>query len=179
MVYHLTCIPQAFLRPKNFHDPPKTMITVCNSARAVASFVIALEGFREVTNLRLQKLLYFLQGYSFQRFHLPLFPENLEAWTYGPVCASLYGDYVAYRNRPIPHWEGARSLPTNPDSNISMDNAQNFVRVVMEWADHYTSGQLVEMSHQAGTPWAIVWNNGEGKYAGIPMQLIQRYFTHE
>lgn len=153
------------------------MITVCNNVQNVAKFVIALDEFQEVTNLRLQKLLYFLQGYSFQRFGIPFFPQSLEAWSYGPVCASLYGDYVAYRNTPIPHWEGSRSLSVNTDSRVDENTAKDFVRTVIEWAEQYTSGQLVEMSHGGDTPWSVVWNNGEGKYAIIPMQMIQKYFT--
>ena len=153
------------------------MITVCNSARDVAMFVISLDGFREVTNLRLQKLLYFLQGYSFQCFGHALFPERLEAWTYGPVCPSLYGDYVPFRGSPIPHTCGKHSLPTADASKISETDAKEFVQTVMKWADGYTTGQLVEMSHQAGSPWEQVWREGVGKYASIPLELIKAYFT--
>lgn len=153
------------------------MITVCNSARDVAMFVISLEGFREVTNLRLQKLLYFLQGYSFQCFGHAFFPERLEAWTYGPVCPAMYGYFVFLRNLPIPRDMGENSLSTADDSKVCEEDAKRFVQTVMHWADNYTSGQLVEMSHQTGSPWAQVWKGGAGKYSSIPLELIKEYFT--
>ena len=38
-----------------------------------------------LTNLKLQKLLYYQQGYHLAAFGTPLFEENVESWMYGPV----------------------------------------------------------------------------------------------
>ncbi len=44
----------------------------------------ASEAF-DVTPLKLQKLLYYCQGYALALTGKPLFPEPVEAWRYGPV----------------------------------------------------------------------------------------------
>ena len=39
-----------------------------------------------ISHMKLQKLVYFCQGYSLALYGRPLFPEPIEAWTHGPVC---------------------------------------------------------------------------------------------
>ena len=46
-----------------------------------------------MTNLRLQKLLYFAQGWYLARYGKPLFSDEIEAWTYGPVVPEVYQTY--------------------------------------------------------------------------------------
>ena len=36
-----------------------------------------------MTNLKLQKLLYYMQGFHLAVFDTPLFDEDIEAWQYG------------------------------------------------------------------------------------------------
>lgn len=43
-----------------------------------------------MSNMRLQKMLYYEQGYHLAAFGTPLFEENIEAWIYGPVVPSVY-----------------------------------------------------------------------------------------
>ncbi len=38
-----------------------------------------------ISNLKLQKLLYYAQGFHLALYDEPLFPEAIEAWTHGPV----------------------------------------------------------------------------------------------
>ena len=49
-----------------------------------------------MTNLRLQKLLYFAQGWHLARYGKPLFDDDIEAWQYGPVVPSVYNAYKQY-----------------------------------------------------------------------------------
>ena len=66
------------------------------SAQDVADFFIlpALEDDGElITNLKLQKLLYYAQGYSLAILDRPIFPEKIEHWTHGPVVHEIYHKY--------------------------------------------------------------------------------------
>lgn len=54
-----------------------------------------------VTNLKLQKLLYYVQGWSLALHNKPAFTEPLEAWVHGPVQPSVYHFYKDYRWNPI------------------------------------------------------------------------------
>ena len=46
-----------------------------------------------MTNLRLQKLLYFAQGWYLSRYGKPLFQDEIEARKYGPVVPKIYETY--------------------------------------------------------------------------------------
>ena len=43
-----------------------------------------------MTNLRVNKLLYFAQAWSVVRRNKPLFEEDMQAWKYGPVVPEVY-----------------------------------------------------------------------------------------
>ena len=75
----------------------------------VANFFIDLynsvpEG--QVTNLSLNKLLYFAQGHSLAENGKPLFDEPIEAWQYGPVVPSVYHTFKKHRRSRIPSTYG-------------------------------------------------------------------------
>lgn len=62
----------------------------------VANYIILLgkentdDGEYDLTPMKLQKLVYYCQGYHLALYDKPLFPESFEAWKYGPVCPALY-----------------------------------------------------------------------------------------
>ena len=45
------------------------------------------------SNMKLQKLLYYVQGFHIAVFNRPLFNEDIEAWMYGPVVPAVYEYY--------------------------------------------------------------------------------------
>jgi len=58
-----------------------------------------------ICNLKLQKLLYYAQGYA-QGFHLalfeqPLFDSPIAAWRHGPVCPAVYHQYKNHNGNLI------------------------------------------------------------------------------
>ncbi|OQY42717.1 MAG: hypothetical protein B6240_13665 [Desulfobacteraceae bacterium 4572_87] len=46
-----------------------------------------------ISNLKLQKLVYYAQGFYLALYDEPLFNEPIEAWTHGPVIRELYRSY--------------------------------------------------------------------------------------
>lgn len=46
-----------------------------------------------ITNLKLQKLLYYAQGYFLAKKDIPLFDEDFLAWEHGPVIRKIYNIY--------------------------------------------------------------------------------------
>ncbi len=55
-----------------------------------------------ISNMKLQKLVYYAQGVSLALHNRPLFSESLEAWTYGPVVPELFHIYKRYETGAIP-----------------------------------------------------------------------------
>ena len=51
--------------------------------------------------LKLQKLLYLAQGYSYAFYDKPLFKEEIEGWVHGPVVPSIYRIFSSYKYNPI------------------------------------------------------------------------------
>ena len=53
------------------------------------------------SNMKLQKLLYYVQGFHIAVFNRPLFNEDIEAWMYGPVVPAGYEYYQENGNKGI------------------------------------------------------------------------------
>ncbi len=54
-----------------------------------------------VTNKKLQKLLYYIQGWHLAYFDNQLFDEIPEAWVHGPVYPTVYQKYKEFKFNPL------------------------------------------------------------------------------
>ena len=54
-----------------------------------------------LSNLKLQKLVYYAQAWHLAIHGEPLFEEDFEAWPHGPVIPSLYEKYKKFSWKPI------------------------------------------------------------------------------
>lgn len=128
-----------------------------------------------VTQMKLQKLVYFAQGAHLAKYHKPLLNENFQAWKYGPVIPEIYQDFKFYGSRPI----------TNTNSYVPSDSvrAPYFLDAEAHDTINYTWGVLKDFSamslsrwtHQPDTPWAKVYDPN-AKSTPIPNDEIQQYF---
>ena len=59
------------------------------------------EGADSITNLKLQKLLYYAQGCYLALENKPLFNDNIVAWKHGPVVECIYNKYSPYGSSGI------------------------------------------------------------------------------
>lgn len=73
------------------------------SADDIANYLLALaqQVGDTVTNLKLQKLVYYAQAWFLAFYNRPLFDDRLEAWVHGPAVPSLYRRFKRYQWRPI------------------------------------------------------------------------------
>lgn len=120
-----------------------------------------------ITNLRLQKLLYFAQGWYLARYGKPLFNAPILAWTFGPVVKEVYDRYSINRRNGIS--SDARMNPdalTEDELELLLDVARNY--------DGCSTSTLVDLSHAADGPWASVPRSGE-----IPIATIKDYFSKQ
>lgn len=75
------------------------------SVKKVADYFLSLVREDEgdlMTNLKLQKLLYYAQGFHLAMYGKPLFDKKIEAWIYGPVVPYVFKKYKEYGNNAIP-----------------------------------------------------------------------------
>lgn len=101
-----------------------------------------------LTNMRLQKLLYYQQGYHLAVFNEPLFNEDIEAWMYGPVVPCVYELYKKNGDMGIMPHEGEMEV------ELSEDEENLFSKVFNAYSEYSAYG-LMNMTH-AETPWKSV-----------------------
>lgn len=119
-------------------------------AENVANYLIFLasqenqEKEREgITNLKLQKVLYFAQAYYLAKLGKPIFSEKLEAWEYGPVVPEVYRKLK--RN-------GSKPIISEEDKSTLADEDKEILKKVWDSFGGYSASRLVDIVH-AHTPW--------------------------
>jgi uncharacterized phage-associated protein len=100
-----------------------------------------------VTNLYLQKLLYFIQAYTLVDTGKPAFENRMEAWTYGPVVIDAYYEMKNNTNNFIKG--DYKELDGTLKENIEM--------IIDELQDK-TAFDLVGLTHSYD-PWKNAWSN--------------------
>lgn len=99
-----------------------------------------------ISNLKLQKLLYYMQGYHLAFFNEKLFEDDLEAWTYGPVVPDVYHRFKENRSYGI-------ELDSKEYQEIQLapEEEDMFTQVMTEYGK-FSAIKLMEMTHRE-TPW--------------------------
>lgn len=97
-----------------------------------------------MSNMKLQKLLYYEQGFHLAYFGEPLFEEDIEAWMYGPVIPSVYYKYESFRREGI----------TPQEDNFIFSNIKEnaLFEEVFRVYNAYSAYGLANMTHQE-MPW--------------------------
>jgi uncharacterized phage-associated protein len=112
----------------------------------VANFFLQAAGDEnDVTNMKLNKLLYFAQGHSLAVLGRPLFDEDIEAWEYGPVIPAVYRKYRVCGRTPIVAEDGYAYKFTS-EEKVLLSNV---------WVEYgkYSAGFLVSLTHSNRSPW--------------------------
>jgi len=73
------------------------------AASTVADYFLALanESEEPITNLKINKLVYYAQAWHLAIFDAPLFADEVEAWVHGPVVRTIHDTYKRFRWTPI------------------------------------------------------------------------------
>jgi uncharacterized phage-associated protein len=155
-------------------------------ARKVCNFVLAHYDAQQfdLTNLRLNKLLFFVHAASLVTRQEGLIRNHFEAWQYGPVIRPVFDAFKKHGD----HWitEPARFLDYAtgehkpiPFDEISIADADLISDIFAEYS-RFSTGQLVALSHEAGGPWDLVYRAHLADSTAsprIPNELIRRHFA--
>ena len=98
-----------------------------------------------ISNLKLQKLVYYAQGFHLALNDTPLFSEEIKAWTHGPVVPLLYHAYKEYSSGAIPS-------PNNLDFSIFSETTKELLDEVYSVFGQFSAWKLRNMTH-AEPPW--------------------------
>lgn len=119
-----------------------------------------------ISNLKLQKMLYYMQGFFIAVFDKKLFDNEIEAWQYGPVVRDMYNHFKDFG-------AGAISLKGNEEI-IELPKEENelFLEVMNEYGQ-FSAIKLMNMTHEE-LPWKKVFN--ENPQGVISYDLLKEYF---
>lgn len=129
-----------------------TAFQIADKLIALAQNDADCNGGDSMTNMKLQKMLYYEQGYHLAAFGKPLFKEDIEAWMYGPVVPEVYEKYKASGSSPLPL--GTETLELDKDT-------ENLLIQVYDTYKDYSAIGLMNLTHKE-QPWmnALPHNRG-------------------
>ncbi len=115
------------------------------TATAIADYFIWLanETGSYISNLKLQKLVYYAQAWYLALYGQPLFDEDFEAWIHGPVIPELYREYKNFGWKPI------LKDVSSPDFS---EEIQDFLEELTEVYFGCDAFELEQMTHHED-PW--------------------------
>jgi uncharacterized phage-associated protein len=119
-----------------------------------------------ISNLKLQKLVYYAQGFSLALNRRPLFNEQIEAWLHGPVVPDLYHVYKAFGSGHIPH-------PEEFDLDTFTAEERELLDEVYEFYGQYSAWRLRQLTHDE-TPWRESYREGSNQV--ISQDSMTRFF---
>ncbi len=122
-------------------------------------------GGERLTNLKLQKLLYYQQGYHLAVFGTPLFDDQVEAWMYGPVVPCVYDKFSS---------SGSNTLPVISSDVVILDEDEEilFNQVYQAYREFSAIG-LMNRTHNE-QPWKEATPHDRGTI--ISNESMKSYF---
>jgi uncharacterized phage-associated protein len=152
--------------------------------REIANCVLDLadqEGIK-LSNLSLQKVVFFCHAWHLVDTGQPLLKAEFEAWQHGPVLQYLYRQFKDFENRPITARATAMNSATGKSEvvryDLDLDTLQRLKRV-LKFYGRLEPWDLVDLSHAKGGPWDRVWNHSGRINPGmkIPNNSIQEFYS--
>jgi uncharacterized phage-associated protein len=117
------------------------------TAHDVAHYFVSLVDEEEgdsISNLKLQKLLYYAQGFHLAFFDRPLFTESIKAWKHGPAVPQVYHEYKDFGANPIP--------VTKVNLDDYPQETREFLDEVYSVYGQFTAPKLLQLTHSE-PPW--------------------------
>ncbi|MDR0990423.1 MAG: DUF4065 domain-containing protein [Propionibacteriaceae bacterium] len=122
----------------------------------------------DITNMKLQKLLYYAQGHYLAEYDLPLFNESIRAWAHGPVVPDVYHHYK----------DQGRAVLDRPEKfnwdQISQEDDDFLVKVWAKYGGYSASG-LRNMTH-IEAPWSRAFTSKD-ESTPITLDALKAWFS--
>ena len=154
--------------------------------RSIANIIldIADNSNIQITNLSLNKIIYFIHAWYLAKTGAPLIDAKIEAWEYGPVIREVYSEFKKFGASEI----NGRAYRFDVDKlqkvlcadSVSPDDLV-FIEDQFSRYGHFGVGKLVGISHEKGGPWDVVYNRSGRVNPGMEIsnELIRAYFGQQ
>ena len=117
-----------------------------------------------ITNLQLQRILYFVQK-DFLKRGSRAFSDNIEAWEFGPVVPNVYFCFCGFGAMPI--------LFISRDTVPNLSTDKNIIDNIVENKRSLTPWEIAKETSKITGAWFKVYDNGKGSHRIIPVDLIK------
>jgi len=155
-----------------------------HDVRAIANFVLDLasQNERGITNMHINKIIFFLHADYLVTFSKPLVSAKIEAWEHGPVFRELYREFKSFGEKPIT----SRAKKIDPISGLKQDVSYAFSTDELEFLKQnalkyskLSAAALRASSHVEGGPWDQAWNHDGISNASMKISDEQIQSWHE
>ena len=148
----------------NFAEPQPMSNSDGYDARAVANAILDVcdqQSFY-LSNMALQKVVYFCHMHSIVERDLPLVKHEFEAWEHGPVVGYLYREFKSFGSNRITDRALALDLSTGNKAKATAIFDDQTTALISKYASLYgrvSAFHLSDLSHTEDGPWHTVWNH--------------------
>ena len=112
-----------------------------------------------ITPLKLQKLLYYIQGLSSVIYEKPAFDNKIVCWSYGPVINDVYNMY-----------KGRKPINNASNKNNLSVGLKKIIDLIIDSYGEYDAEKLIKLTHDE-EPWKSADINSVIKF-----DTIKKYF---
>lgn len=127
-----------------------------------------------ISNLQLQKILYYIQYEVLKKTDDIAFPDSIEAWQFGPVIPNIYYYFCGFGARKI----NTAFLENEYDSVVNSEIKEIFDRVIKEKSKLYPWDMVIE-THKKNGAWDLTYNSGKGFKEIISIECIKKEIENE
>lgn len=138
----------------------------------------------DITNLKINKIIYFLHGYFLARHRCYLIRNHFETWEYGPVVGTLYHSLKIYGNKPISDKISHLNYETGNMEYVSYQKLLNVfgdsIKTIASDLVAKSTWRLVDETHAAGEAWHVVRQSQSHpkRSTRIPDELIAEHYRN-
>ncbi|KRG12647.1 hypothetical protein ACA30_16960 [Virgibacillus soli] len=155
------------------------------SAMDVANYIIqqSLANEKPISNLKLQKILYYLQARYLVDYGKPLFNDDIQKWKYGPVVKSVYHEYKNYGSSAIRNVSSILNVETDDagkikdirfepfDDSCLLPSDKDIIFETVKNLNKFGAFELVGFTHEHS-----IWKDHERE---ILLNISEPYTTKE
>lgn len=128
----------------------------------VADYLLAQmseESGDTISNLKLQKLVYYAQGFYLAAHGKALFREQIKAWDHGPVVPPLWHRFKEHGNSALPK-------PDRVSYSRFSKSERDHLDEIFKLFDQFSAWKLRNMTHKE-PPWTDTARNGVITHAAM------------
>lgn len=121
-----------------------------------------------VSNLKLQKILYFIQAEFLVTLDIACFREIIQALTFGPVVPQAYQEYKKFGSSNI-------LMDYQTEGIMKTEEDERLVKGIVDQCDEYSAAESMKFTYNQ-SPWLNVYR----KYHNNPIsnQSIKEFFEN-